>query len=267
MINTYIINLDRGKERWERMMLQLAQFSTFHIQRISGVDGKHENISHIRVNSKKSIQYFGQPLSVGTIGCYLGHVRAWEMFCHSQHAYGLILEDDALFNPPLLLYVLNRLGALHTSSFEKKERVDWDICSFQLNHRGMPLPIGHFEKGYQLCTYLTSVTGAGAYVLTKRGAHGLLSKAFPIVLPVDHYYTKSHQLNLRFVGVEPRIVTQASGLSFIEEIGREHLKILPPWRRVKCGLFRVKEEVRQALYNIRWAYPLYQQYRRSHQVF
>ena len=258
VINTYIINLDRATERWNKMMLQLVPFPEFCVHHIAGVEYEHS--SQVEINAAASVHYFGQPLSAGTIGCYLGHVHAWDALYRSKQSYGLILEDDAAFDPRLLRSILEQLGAFGTGSDKDSRFKNWDICSFQLNHRGMPLPLKRLEKGYRLCTYLASVTGAGAYVVTQRGVNALLSKAFPVVLPVDHYYTKSHRLKVRFVGIEPRIVHQRPGPSFIEEIGRERLSTLSTWARVRCATFRVKEEILQAFYNLRWASSVYRDY-------
>ncbi|ETZ07026.1 procollagen galactosyltransferase 1 [Holospora obtusa F1] len=261
MIDTYIINLERAKERWDKIITQLSPYPEFRIKKIIGVDGKYENFSKIHLDSNQSIRYFGQALSSGTIGCYLSHVKAWKTFCCSGKNYAFILEDDASFNPLLVLYLLKKLGIFHENSLNDTQKSDWDICSLQLNHRGMPLPIQNLQNGYELCTYLTSVTGAGAYVLSQHSAQRLLYKAFPIILPVDHYYTKSHRLDLKFVGIEPRTITQSAEFSFIERIGRERLKNISSWSRIFCGMRRVKEELHQSLYNLKWALPLYCKYR------
>ncbi|ETZ05176.1 glycosyltransferase family 25 protein [Holospora undulata] len=261
MIDTYIINLDRAKERWNKITHRLLKCSDFNIKRVAAIDGKYENFSHIPFDIHQTVRNFGQPLSTGTIGCYLSHVKVWEVFYNSQKDYCLVLEDDVTFDPHLLLNILKELEAIQENDFSTQDRkIEWDLCSLQLNHRGTPLPIKRFKTGHKLCAYLSAVTGAGAYILTKQGARCLLCRAFPLTLPVDHYYTKSHKLNLKFVGIEPRIVQQTSEFSFIEQMGREHLRNLSSWTRALCGFFRVKEEMHQALYNLRWSFPLYRQY-------
>ena len=261
MLNTYIINLDRAPERLSCIMKQLNPYSEFLVHRVSGVDGKTENFSSISLDHHRMHRYFGQSLSAGTIGCYLSHVQAWEAIYHSKKPYALVLEDDVHFDPEVLLGIVKQLNILQTTFYTTKGEALWDICSFQLNHRGGALPVARLNDGYQLSTYLTCVTGAGAYLLTHHAAKNLLRHAFPVVFPVDHYYTKSHRLALRFLGVEPRIATQRNGISFIEQIGREKLKNLSPKKRFLCGAFRVTEEFRQGLYNFCWAYPLYRKYR------
>ncbi|WP_162480271.1 glycosyltransferase family 25 protein, partial [Holospora elegans] len=94
MIDTYVINLDRAKDRWNKIMPKLSEFSDFNIRRIVTIDGKYENFSHISFELYQTFRNFGHPLSTGTIGCYLSHVKVWEKFYSSQKDYCLVLEDD-----------------------------------------------------------------------------------------------------------------------------------------------------------------------------
>lgn len=253
MLNTYIINLERATQRWTNMTQRLSTTPYYRIHRIPGVEGATLNLEHVALDASTTRQYFGQALGKGSIGCYLSHVRSWEALIASNAPYGLILEDDAWFYAQQMIEVIQSLIALP----HDKHRAMWDICSFQLNHRGLPIPVAKLSNGYTVSTYLTCITGAGAYLLTRHGAQRLRQCAFPIQWPVDHYYTKTHRLNLRFVGIEPRIAKQEEGPSFIDAVGRERFKHIPPFRRLVCAGRKIWQEVQQGIYNATWAFWRY----------
>jgi hypothetical protein len=74
---------------------------------------------------------------------------------------------------------------------------------------------------------------------------------------VDHYYTKTHCLKLRFVGVEPRIVKQEEGPSFIDAVGRERFKNISMFKRLMCAVRKIGQEAQQGIYNGTWAFWRY----------
>ena len=250
MLDTYIINLERATQRWKHIIQRVSATPYYRIHRIPAVEGAQLDLDQIPLDTSTTRRYFGQPLGRGSIGCYLSHVRAWETFIASHAPYGLILEDDACFDPTLLFHIIQSIIVLP----KVKDRPLWDICSFQLNHRGAPIPVAKISNTYTLSTYLTCVTGGGAYVLNRYAAQQLFKHAFPIQWPVDHYYTKTHRLRLRFTGIEPRIAWQEEGPSFIEAAGRERLKKIPTSKRWICAGRKTWEEAKQGMYNASWAF-------------
>lgn len=258
MLDTYIINLKRATQRWTRMTQRLSTSAYYRIHRIPGVEGTDLDLQHVALDSATTRRYFGQDLGKGSIGCYLSHVNAWEALIASNAPYGLILEDDAYFDAQDMMEVIHSLMALP----QENCRTIWDICSFQLNHRGFPIPVARLLNGLTLSTYLACITGAGAYLLTQHGAQRLRQCAFPIQWPVDHYYTKTHCLKLRFVGVQPRIAKQEEGPSFIEAAGRERFKDISMFKRFMCAVRKIGQEARQGIYNGTWA--LWRYLRKSH---
>lgn len=209
-IGIFPINLARSPERWARLLPQLKLLS-WPIVRIEAYDGEKEVFDPSLVNHRAYEQFFGKKIGPGTLACSLSHHKAWESFLNTRHDWGLILEDDACFKAS----VLDR-------AVKATIRVPgWDICGFQLNHKGCPLPLKTVDQGV-LCLYLFPVSGAACYLLSRSAAEKLLERALPIRNPIDHYQIESWHHGLVFVGFEPRPVTQGDAPSMIQAIGREH---------------------------------------------
>lgn len=211
-MGVYLINLDRSPQRYHYVWPSLQALG-FPLERVSGVDGrtltKAEITSVMDEGTFKKL--FSTPHQLGTIGCYLSHIKVWKKFLQSPFKFALIFEDDVSFSPQQLSETVHHLIA------PEQERL-WDINSFELNHRGMPLTIKKLPQNYNLCLYLTPVTHTGAYLINRKAAQALLEKALPIKMPVDHYFTRVWEFSLKFTGVEPRLVKQSYGDSEIRAL-------------------------------------------------
>jgi len=111
----YVLNLDRRKDRWSHVQRQVdrAGLREFvqggHIQRVSGVDGHQLDVAKlhqsgfISADGYKRFQLpvheklFGMDLTLGAIGCAMGHRKIWEMVVAAKNQCALILEDDVEF--------------------------------------------------------------------------------------------------------------------------------------------------------------------------
>jgi len=82
-IPTYYINLDRSKDRFNKINDVITKYNLKNIKRISGVDGKK---IYNKLFSIKSSE----------IGCTLSHLKAIKQAYDNNDDYALILEDDAL---------------------------------------------------------------------------------------------------------------------------------------------------------------------------
>lgn len=206
-IGAYIINLDRSKERYQTMH-EPVQALGYPLERISAVDGKSipQDQLDAMVDFKHFQLMFKNPPKIGTIGCSLSHFKTWETFLKSPYEYALIFEDDVTFESSRLKTVIEDVIRYKA----------WDICSLDIKHRGLPLSVANLPMGHKLAVYLVEVTHTGCYIINRKAAQILLKKAFPIQLPIDHYFTRIWESGLTFVGVEnPRLVRQTFGDSEI----------------------------------------------------
>ncbi|MDR2781354.1 MAG: glycosyltransferase family 25 protein [Holosporaceae bacterium] len=207
-ICAYLINLDRAGERLNFVLPSIIALG-FPVKRISAIDGKFLSQKEIEsVTDVESYKKFFKMLpEVGTIGCSLSHEKAWLAFLESDNEFAIIFEDDVQFDP-------EKLKRTVKSVIEKKDL--WDIASFEIKHRGCPMKICSLDQQKSLVFYLTNVTHAGCYLINRRAAEELLKKFYPIKMPVDHYFSSTWEFDLKFVGIEPRMVFQKFGDSYIK---------------------------------------------------
>jgi glycosyl transferase family 25 len=184
----------------------------YPIHRVAAEDGaKNPHIASF-IDQKTHVRALGKTMGLGTAGCFLSHIKAWKEFLSSSYEWGLICEDDMRYSEPFPLIL---------EHITQQKNPFWDICSFQSNHQGAPVNLNTYDF-YRQVLYLFPVTGAGCYLITRLGAKKLLSKAFPLKIPVDHYFTRGWEFPLIFIGIEPRCVAQDPFISSeIDKGGRQ----------------------------------------------
>lgn len=242
-VASYIINLDSSKERYEYVRKPVADVG-FAVKRISAVNGRE--LSEAEVESKLDLgayqTFLGHAPKRGTIGCSLSHIKTWQKFLESDFEFALIFEDDVKFEPGKLRQAIDELV---------RNQDLWDISSFEIWHRGLPMAIKSFANGNELSVYLANVSHTGAYMINRKVARVLLSRALPIKMPVDHYFTRSWELGLKFTGIEkPRLVHQLFGDSDIEithSINDEKLDVIKSIKRV---LYHLQTNIIRLVYNL-----------------
>lgn len=170
-IKALIVNLEGSRERLEKISGHLRDAGVEY-ERVPGIRGSDLSryaVRQIAPNWGKAINGDDR---LGTLGCFLGHIKAWEKAAAGDGRVHLILEDDAAPRG-----VLPRsLSALGVST-------DWDICF--VNTRMEKL----FAEGEDLPSKPTlfsalearlsrpatqKATGGEAYFLSKQGAAKLL---------------------------------------------------------------------------------------------
>ncbi|MBO7454041.1 MAG: glycosyltransferase family 25 protein [Alphaproteobacteria bacterium] len=239
-VGAFLINLDRATERLEFVKPNIDQLG-FPVERISAVDGKLLSEEELRkvCDYKKFKGYFKMLPERGTIGCSLSHEKALERFLESEYEFALIFEDDVIFNPHELRECVNR-------AIEKKDL--WDILNFETFHDGFPFKIADLYENKNMSLYFTPVTHAGCYLINRCTAKKLLEKFYPIIMPFDHYFAASWEFDIKFVGVEPRIVKQNFGNSQIKSESTKKFNC----RRVKLSntVFNIRRVIVGFMYNL-----------------
>lgn len=98
-IKTYILNLEKDKDRRSYMELLLQPFenSILDVEFIQAIYGKKMSEAELDANFDNNIAYrkrYGRYCSPGEIGCTLSHRCAYQKLIDSSQEYALILEDD-----------------------------------------------------------------------------------------------------------------------------------------------------------------------------
>jgi glycosyl transferase family 25 len=242
-VGAYVISLDRSVARYEKIKPFLEKLS-LPVEKINAVDGAKLPFKEIekKVDINSYINFMGKAPQRGTIGCSLSHIKTWEAFLASDFEYALIFEDDVTFNPSL---VLNSIQDLITHS------TMWDMVIFEIHHRGLPLMVEYLPHvNRELSVYLTSITHSGAYLINRATARKFLAKALPIKMPIDHYFTRSWELDVRILGIEPRIVHQTFGDSEINKTKRVGENANLEKINIPRFVFNVESAIMRFFYNI-----------------
>ena len=89
MYKTYVISLNKP----DNLLSQIRNYGLDPIL-VEGVNGKKLTTKDIKENTNISGSMFA-PLSV--IGCAMSHIKTWKLFLESNAEYGIIFEDDVVF--------------------------------------------------------------------------------------------------------------------------------------------------------------------------
>lgn len=158
VFNTYVINLDKDRERWNKQSLALNSVGIRPV-RIPGLLGNQVSQQFIDQHFSTSCQ-LTCPKSV--YGCVSSHLLAFKTFLETDPApFALILEDDAY---PLF----NNVGVLYEFIKTIPPPSDWDMFTL---HCDINCPVN------KVTPQTFSVSGA-AYLVSKRGAEKLLRHKF-----------------------------------------------------------------------------------------
>ena len=116
----YCINLDDHVERWEYMQDQFEYWNIKDYTRISGYDGRDDDLSDILVGKYPS------NMSGGEIGCTTSHLKAMKSFLDtSDSPYAIMMEDDCSLD---LVQFWNFTWRDFYTSFP----YDWDVVQIAI---------------------------------------------------------------------------------------------------------------------------------------
>lgn len=187
-IPSFVINLDTCPEKWQTSSSLLKSIG-LSPQRFPAVYGKSIDPSYLQSITHPSVDYSikrgrstdEQIQGLGAIGCYLSHLKLWEMLVESKNEMFFIFEDDLNPKKKIDLYELES----YVAEIDRKYP-DWDIIYLGFYK---PLPYGSEDvkrsKNVFQVNEITFTTHA--YLIHRRGAQKLLKYAFPIVHQVDSY--------------------------------------------------------------------------------
>jgi glycosyl transferase family 25 len=243
---SYIINLDRSPERYNHVAPKIESLG-YQTIRIPAIDGA--NLSEKELLDSTNFTSFkiftGVYPKRGTIGCSLSHFNSWKRFLESDNEFAVIFEDDVDFDPNTLKNIIAKL---------QQNKDLWDIVTFEISHNGTPLTLRILDgTPHKLSVYLTEISHTGAYILNRNAAQKLIQKFFPIKMPVDHYMTRAWEFNLKYTGIEPRIMLQNYGESYINSTKSAHKEqaSLDPLDYIHHGLYKIQSYTTRFFYNLK----------------
>lgn len=169
-IKTYVINLDRRKDRWEKFTKQDSVINCLKYERFSAIDG-----SKLQPTEQLQRIFDGNDYNMreGIVGCAMSHIKLYIELTNSKYDAFCILEDDIEFAPSFRDKFLHLYNGLPKG---------WDIC--YLGHHmwsqyktpdyfsKTDMPIS--EKWNSTKSLKYSMGGTGGYIISKKGANDLL---------------------------------------------------------------------------------------------
>jgi len=176
MLPILVINLDRSKERWEKIA-ESGRRSGLTVQRVAAVDG-----TAIPPDARQGFdevmfrRNHGAAVLAGEYGCYRSHLNALRTIVDQGYDLAVIAEDDVELN-----------GGL-----DKRVRAIFAACPQMgliklVNHRikGF-ISYGRSAMGDEFGRCIHGPQGSGAcYAVTLDGARKLLQALATMSLPVD----------------------------------------------------------------------------------
>jgi glycosyl transferase, family 25 len=175
-----IINMPHSFKRRATALFQIGRMKLDNAVLIEAVDGRSIDLEKMKADGSLMWDDWNQrDLTAGEIGCYLSHVKVWNMMSEQNLGNVLICEDDILFRPDA-----NEIA----DRFMAEVPDDWDIIHF---HSYVRVASGkqNDPARKRLSTHVLKGCNEGGgtvcYAITARGAQFLAGKAFPIRYAID----------------------------------------------------------------------------------
>ena len=205
-MKTYLVNLDKNRERLLFMDEQLVRLSIVY-ERFTAVYGATLSSGEKArcVNQFRAFLARGTKLSDGQIGCALSHVGIYRRMLEQRVEVALVLEDDIIIEQGF-----NDLVA-EVEKFIDSERAQVVILSAW----NAPL----LERG------IVRVRSAGctdAYVITHKAAEKIIRYNFPVISVADSWTRWSKRGGIEVYRAYPTLVHQDND-RFGSEVNSGHL--------------------------------------------
>ncbi|MDK4721341.1 glycosyltransferase family 25 protein [Rhizobium sp. CNPSo 3968] len=175
-LRIYVINLDRSRERWERLCSQAMEYD-LDITRIPAVDGRViAERDRIDFHPKSFIYHNGRKLLPGEYGCYRSHLLALEQFVASGDKMAIIMEDDVELNERLIPRAIAAMESVQGARLVKL--VNHRLVGFKaIRETAENDVVGRCMHGPQ--------GSAACYIVNRKAAKKLLTTLKPMLLPYD----------------------------------------------------------------------------------
>lgn len=182
-IPIYIINLKNRPDRKRRILNELSKHNINHSNTtiIDAINGNDLNISWLmKKNIYRNDETIYRPMRRGEIGCYLSHIKCWDMIAESGHDYALVIEDDVVFVDNFKQKINNMLTEL--------ANYDWDVFCLGRNCKTSHGFDGFCKNGAKINNFLyPDVLGYAtfAYIIRSDCIKKILPSMTPITQPID----------------------------------------------------------------------------------
>ncbi|XCF07371.1 glycosyltransferase family 25 protein [Tamlana crocina] len=210
---TYLINLDRSKDRLERMEKEFEKSGIHKFERIRAVDARNLKDTDYTLKNR-----YDRNLVPGEIGCFLSHIKTMQTFLKSSFRFAIIIEDDAKLEINYKRTVEKSIE-IYDSLPEKHQ---WDVLKLK-NGKRRSINVQQLDETYFIgaCGTSIPISTLGA-IWTRKGAEKFLKKTLkngiPIIKrPIDCELQHAWNFNLRIYNLLPSVV-DANPMNSVSEI-------------------------------------------------
>ncbi len=194
---TFIVNLDRCKDRYDQMEEELNKIGLTP-QRISAVQGSilsNDDIAKIYCPESNK-KYAHRDLTSGEIGCYMSHRNIWKKMIDENISLAIVLEDDVFVDRNILS--LSNFKALLSA---------YDLIKLADNRNTQVANSKDLDDIHKLVSYSTIPNCTTGYAITLAGAKKMLSRE-KIYRPVDIDIQHCYEFGVSVAGIKPYPVTE-----------------------------------------------------------
>lgn len=231
-LHIFLINLERSGDRLARCTPLLDRLG-LPWERVPGVEGKRlppEQLAALNPHPAPHGEWF-RPLTPGEIGCFLSHLRCWQLIEERGLDCALILEDDVDLHEAC---TPERLLALAASA---QGPVPWDVLKVTRLRRGART-VATLGQGLALCQGGQGPEDAAAYMVSRRGAAKLTPQREHLLRPVDFDFKHTWERDLVVLSAQPDLFWQV-GSDIAQSViggGRADYRAYPPLRKAQVYL-------------------------------
>ncbi|MCY1665685.1 glycosyltransferase family 25 protein [Rhizobium sp. SL86] len=214
-LGLFAINLDRSPDRWAEIERGFGNLP-WPVTRVKAVDARKDAQEVLAVRGT-ALQMPPQALGwnahrnrlfmLTEEACLAGHVMAWRQFLASDFEHAIILEDDAVPLAGFATVVTDLLGKGFDADVVKLEGI------YRAGGRKV-LPLGAVGDR-RLVRSLRPVSGAAAYLITRKAAQRLLERIGTVLIPADDFLWAPSWHGLKVADVAPFVVMQSGAASVI----------------------------------------------------
>lgn len=197
-MRTFVVNLDRNRDRWDFMVRQLAA-QGLAFERFPAVDGRALTPEE-RTRSYSPVRALldrGFGLRAGEIGCALSHIGIYRRMVDEGLAFVCILEDDATLGPGFA-------AALR----EVEQTFDPTRGQVIMLSNGKYLPDSSEKTEFRR---LETAMFTDAYVITRPAAAAILRENFPVFRVADAWCRFRQRTDLELYRRHPTVAWQERG--------------------------------------------------------
>jgi glycosyl transferase family 25 len=186
----FIVNLERAADRRAAILRHLAELG-LEAEILPAVEG-------VKVD-RATLGPGAEPrLSNGEVGCYLSHVRFWQLVVERRLPHAIVLEDDVVCSPSLLRVARDAAALMPP----------FDAVRLSALQPIRGIPVATLSGGEQLILPTKHPSGTQGYMISLEGARRLLA-AIPVPRsPIDDTLDRYWKYGLCVPVVSPSVVVE-----------------------------------------------------------